>query len=177
MIDPRIIRVRDVMTNKFRIMDGLATIQEGLQAMKNSDVRAIIVGKRHDNDAHGIVLLSDMAKKVLAKNRSRSRTSLYEIMQTLEIVPQTGPRDLGKSSFTLIGEDAFSISHTQVWLKDGAIKGFTLVWPAGELRSLLDRNPSMRVAVQAVLSSCMADKLQRTPDNQETMTLPVDPTV
>ena len=80
MIDPRIIRVRDVMTNKFRIMDGLATIQEGLQAMKNSDVRAIIVGKRHDNDAHGIVLLSDMAKKVLAKNRSRSRTSLYEIM-------------------------------------------------------------------------------------------------
>ncbi len=75
-----IIRVRDVMTDRFRIMDGLATVQEGLQAMKNSTVRALIVEKRHDGDAHGIVLLSDIAKKVLAENRSRSRTSLYEIM-------------------------------------------------------------------------------------------------
>lgn len=80
MSELRTIRVRDVMTNKFRIMDGLTTIQDGLQAMKNTDVRALIVNKRHEKDAYGIVLLSDMATKVLAKNRSRSRTSLYEIM-------------------------------------------------------------------------------------------------
>ena len=74
------IRVRDVMTSKFRIMDRLSTVQDGLRVMKDSDVRALIVDKRHDDDAHGIVLLSDMAKKVLARNRSRSRTNLYEIM-------------------------------------------------------------------------------------------------
>ncbi|SLN23634.1 Putative peptidoglycan binding domain protein [Roseovarius albus] len=57
---------------------------------------------------------------------------LYDIMQTLEIVPEDGPRQLTKDSFTLIGESAFAISHTQAWLKDGEIKGFTLIWPAGD---------------------------------------------
>ncbi|MCW1955987.1 MAG: trypsin-like peptidase domain-containing protein [Roseobacter sp.] len=57
---------------------------------------------------------------------------LYDIMQTLEIVPETGPRERNDSSFTLIGEAADFISHTQVWLKDGSLKGFTLIWPSGE---------------------------------------------
>jgi S1-C subfamily serine protease len=57
---------------------------------------------------------------------------LYDIMQTLEIVPETGPRTLESDAFTLIGEGALTISHTQAWLKDGEIKGFTLVWPAGD---------------------------------------------
>ena len=57
---------------------------------------------------------------------------LYDIMQTLEIVPENGPRNLEKDSFTLIGEGALMISHTQAWLEDGQIKGFTLIWPAGD---------------------------------------------
>lgn len=57
---------------------------------------------------------------------------LYDIMQTLEIVPETGPRTLEDDAFTLIGEGALTISHTQAWLRDGEIKGFTLVWPAGD---------------------------------------------
>ncbi|MRU14452.1 peptidoglycan-binding protein [Roseovarius sp. A21] len=57
---------------------------------------------------------------------------LYDIMQTLEIVPETGPRTLNRRAFTLIGEGALTISHTQAWLKDGRVKGFTLIWPAGD---------------------------------------------
>lgn len=57
---------------------------------------------------------------------------LYDIMQTLDIVPEAGPRERKKSSFTLIGEGATTISHTQVSLKNGEIKGFTLIWPAGD---------------------------------------------
>jgi S1-C subfamily serine protease/peptidoglycan hydrolase-like protein with peptidoglycan-binding domain len=59
-------------------------------------------------------------------------TGLYDIMQTLEIVPQTGPRNLDRRAFTLIGEGALTISHTQAWLRDGHVKGFTLIWPAGD---------------------------------------------
>ena len=76
----RTIFVRDVMSDRFSIMDGRATVQDGLDEMKHSHVRAIIVSKRHENDTFGIVLLSDIAKKVLGRNRSRSRTNLYEIM-------------------------------------------------------------------------------------------------
>ncbi|MEH6361812.1 MAG: peptidoglycan-binding domain-containing protein, partial [Amylibacter sp.] len=59
-------------------------------------------------------------------------TGLYDIMQTLEIVPEAGPRTLKGNAFTLIGESALTISHTQAWLENGEIKGFSLVWPAGD---------------------------------------------
>ncbi|MEX3315901.1 serine protease [Sulfitobacter sp. PS-8MA] len=57
---------------------------------------------------------------------------LYDIMQTLEIVPLEGPRDRGRDSFELIGENGSIVSQTQVSLEDGQIKGFTLIWPAGD---------------------------------------------
>lgn len=80
MNERKLVRVRNVMTENFRVMDGLATVEEGLRAMKTSDVRALIVNKRHADDAYGIVLLSDIAKNVLAVDRSPKRVSLYEIM-------------------------------------------------------------------------------------------------
>ncbi len=57
---------------------------------------------------------------------------LYDIMQTLEIVPQNGPRERKGDSFTLVGEDARVISHTEARLQNGEIKGFTLIWPTGD---------------------------------------------
>lgn len=43
-------------------------------------MRTLIVDRRHEDDEFGIVLLSDIAKKVLAKDRSPARVSLHEIM-------------------------------------------------------------------------------------------------
>ena len=57
---------------------------------------------------------------------------LYEIMQTLEIVPLEGPRDRNRDDFTLTGANGRIVSHTEARLVDGAIKGFTLVWPVGD---------------------------------------------
>lgn len=57
---------------------------------------------------------------------------LYEIMQTLEIVPPDGPRQRGARSFTLEGRDDEIVSTTYAELVQGAIKGYTLVWPAGD---------------------------------------------
>lgn len=57
---------------------------------------------------------------------------LYEIMQTLEIVPLEGPRNRNATSFTLTGSNSSIVSHTEAQLVDGAIKGFTLIWPAGD---------------------------------------------
>ncbi|MEP2530086.1 serine protease [Shimia sp.] len=57
---------------------------------------------------------------------------LYDIMQTLEIVPLEGHRDRKDRGFLLTGENAQIVSHTEAVLKDGKIKGFTLVWPAGD---------------------------------------------
>ena len=54
---------------------------------------------------------------------------LYEIMQTLEIVPFEGERIKREDSFLLTGQNASIHSHTEVKLKDGQIHGFALVYP------------------------------------------------
>ena len=59
---------------------------------------------------------------------------LYEVMQTLEIVPPEGPRERGPRAFTLRGTSPELSSHTEARLEDGAIKGFTLVWREGDPR-------------------------------------------
>lgn len=57
---------------------------------------------------------------------------LYEIMQTLQIVPPEGPRSRGEASFTLEGIGGGIHSYTEAAVEGGQIKGFTLVWPEGD---------------------------------------------
>lgn len=57
---------------------------------------------------------------------------LYDILQTLEIVPIEGPRERKKDRFSLEGRNSSFVSHTEARLKDGQIKGFTLIWPTGD---------------------------------------------
>jgi peptidoglycan hydrolase-like protein with peptidoglycan-binding domain len=54
---------------------------------------------------------------------------LYEIMQTLEIVPFEGERSKKSDSFVLTGQNPTLHSHTEASLKDSQIHGFTLVYP------------------------------------------------
>jgi len=75
-----VIKARDVMREKHLELDGIATVKEALDAMKAADADVVIVKKRHENDAFGIVLLSDIAKNVLAKDRASQRVNVYEIM-------------------------------------------------------------------------------------------------
>ena len=76
----KIIKARDVMHEKHLELDGMATVKEALDAMKAENATEVIVKKRHEHDAFGIVLLSDIAKKVLAKDRASKRVNVYEIM-------------------------------------------------------------------------------------------------
>jgi len=76
----KIIKARDVMHEKHLELDGMATVKEALDAMKAENASVIIVKKRHEHDAFGILLLSDIAKKVLARDRASRRVNVYEIM-------------------------------------------------------------------------------------------------
>ena len=80
MNERKLIRVQDVMLDRFLEIDGLKTVEEALTAMKAERATAIIVEKRNENDEFGIVLLSDIAKKVLAHDRAPERVNIYEIM-------------------------------------------------------------------------------------------------
>jgi peptidoglycan hydrolase-like protein with peptidoglycan-binding domain len=69
---------------------------------------------------------------------------LYDIMQTLEIVPLQGERSRSRERFTLTGENARIKSHTYAVLADGTVKGFTLIWPAGQDRRFDIAREAMR---------------------------------
>ncbi|TMV09520.1 peptidoglycan-binding protein [Ruegeria sediminis] len=78
---------------------------------------------------------SDLGARVLLisqKGTEATLRGLYEVMQTLEIVPLDGPRERSRNSFVLQGQGNGIVSHTEAELRDGQIKGFTLVWPEGD---------------------------------------------
>ncbi|NCO87799.1 MAG: peptidoglycan-binding protein [Rhodobacterales bacterium] len=75
----------------------------------------------------------DATVLLISQEGDQSRLfGLYEIMQTLEIVPPEGPRSRSTNSFELEGIDGRIHSTTYAALADGQIKGFTLIWPAGD---------------------------------------------
>lgn len=74
------VRVRDVMKDKYDLVDGVLTVSEALDTMKHVETKSLIVNKRHDDDEYGIVLMSDIAREVLAKDRAPERVNIYEIM-------------------------------------------------------------------------------------------------
>jgi len=76
----KITRASDVMSGNFILVDGLSTVAEALRELKAKGARCAVVKKRHEDDEYGILLLADIAKKVIAQNRSAERVNVYEIM-------------------------------------------------------------------------------------------------
>ena len=68
------------MRDKYIEMDGIMTVKDALIEMKKNNASAVIIKKRNEHDEYGVVMLADIAKKVLAKDRSSERVNLYEIM-------------------------------------------------------------------------------------------------
>ncbi|MGM0594632.1 MAG: CBS domain-containing protein [Pseudomonadota bacterium] len=76
----RIVRVHDVMKRHFDVVDGMATVQDAIATMKHVETKCLIVNKRHDDDEYGMLLISDIGRKVLALDRSPERVNVYEVM-------------------------------------------------------------------------------------------------
>ncbi len=80
MSDKTYTRVKDLMRPSPGRIDGLATVQEALDMMRRDNVGALVIDRRHEGDEYGIIVLSDIATKVIAENRSPERTNVYEVM-------------------------------------------------------------------------------------------------
>ena len=80
MSERKVVRVRDVMKTQYDIVDGMTTVKDALSKMRHVDTKCLIVDKRHADDEYGIVLISDIAKYVLARDRAPERVNVYEVM-------------------------------------------------------------------------------------------------
>ncbi|MCP3866996.1 MAG: CBS domain-containing protein [Gammaproteobacteria bacterium] len=80
MSEKKTIRVRDVMKTKFDMVDRLHTINDALNQMAHEDAKCLVVNRRNEADEYGIVMISDIARQVLAKDLPPDRINIYEIM-------------------------------------------------------------------------------------------------
>ncbi len=76
----RQMRVEDVMTAEVHSIDGLATVAEAMALMREHGVSSLAVDRRNESDEVGMLVVSDIARNVIAPNRSPERVNVYEIM-------------------------------------------------------------------------------------------------
>ena len=72
--------VRDCMRTNVTEVDGTMDVLSALKVMKQVGATSLIVKRRDDRDEYGLLLFSDIAKKVIAKDRAPDRVNVYEIM-------------------------------------------------------------------------------------------------
>lgn len=81
MNDTPVVRVRDVMKSAYITIEGVATIAEAVKMMKENKTSVLVVNKRDADDEYGLILAGDIARHVLAEDRSPGRVNVYEIMK------------------------------------------------------------------------------------------------
>jgi len=72
--------VAEVMTTEILTIDASATVHDATELMRQNHTSSVVIKRRNASDEFGLVVVSDIASKVLAKNLSPKRVNLYEIM-------------------------------------------------------------------------------------------------
>jgi len=80
MNDTKRIQAQEVMEQDFVMVDGMTTVTEAVELMRQNSAHHLIINRRTKHDEYGIVVPSDIATRVLAQNRSAVRVNVYEIM-------------------------------------------------------------------------------------------------
>ena len=72
--------VRDVMTPSPRCIDGLAPVSEAIRVFQSENISSLVIEKRHKGDEFGLLVIHDIAEKVIGPGHAPDRVSVYEIM-------------------------------------------------------------------------------------------------
>lgn len=72
--------VRDVMSPSPIVIDGLATVKQAVDLMREHSISSLVVDKRDESDEYGIVSVYEIAEHVVGPNRAPERVNIYEIM-------------------------------------------------------------------------------------------------
>ena len=72
--------VRDCMKTEVTEVDGRLDVLSAMKVMKQVNATSLIVKRRDENDEYGLLLFSDIAKKVIGQDRAPERVNVYEIM-------------------------------------------------------------------------------------------------
>ena len=111
---------------------GMETVRDARAGMEISLPLAMVRFAQYNFPFAQFDAANDSGIQVMLISQAGDRNTLfglYEIMQTLEVVPLTGERARQGDRFLLTGQSDILRSHTEARLVGGAVKGFTIVWP------------------------------------------------
>ncbi len=80
MSDKNVVTVREVMNQRYVRVSGMDTVADAFLQMREADAHCMIVERRDEADEFGLVLYTDIARKVIGPDRSVERVRIYEIM-------------------------------------------------------------------------------------------------
>jgi predicted transcriptional regulator len=98
-------------------VDGTLDVLSALKIMKKVGATSLIVKRRDAADEHGLLLFSDIAKRVIAEDRAPERVNVYEVMAkpVLSVRPEMQIRYCARLF------DNFGISHAPVVENDKVV--------------------------------------------------------
>jgi CBS domain-containing protein len=73
-------KAKDLMTTELITIDGMASVAEAVKLMAKEGVRALVVDRRDQDDAYGIVTQRDIVYKVVAKGTAPATVKVRDIM-------------------------------------------------------------------------------------------------
>ena len=129
------IRVGDIMREEFDLIDSMLTVAEALEGMKHPENKAFIVRKRHQDDEYGLLLVSDIGRSVLGRDRSPERVNVYEIMAKpfINVSPRMDIRYCARLF------ERFRLSRAPVVSHDGEVVGM-VAFTDLVIRGMLQKN-------------------------------------
>jgi signal-transduction protein with cAMP-binding, CBS, and nucleotidyltransferase domain len=118
MSETEFTRVREVMTPSPTVIDGLATVAEAIELMREKAISSLVIDRRHEGDEYGLVVVTDIAERVIAEDHAPERTNVYEVM-TKPVLTVDCEMDI-KYAIRLLAR--FGISRALV-TRDGTLAG------------------------------------------------------
>lgn len=76
----QLLRAKDVMTKSVVFIDGMATAKDAAELMRREKTDALIVKKRHPDDAYGILVVHDLIKGVVIPDNDSTEVNVFEMM-------------------------------------------------------------------------------------------------
>lgn len=75
-----LVRVRDVMSKSVRMIGRMDTVAQAIVSMREAGVSSLMVERRDPADEYGMIVISDIARQVIAEERAADRVNVYEVM-------------------------------------------------------------------------------------------------
>lgn len=91
MSEKNYVKVEDIMSTTIATIDATATVQDAVLKMHDAGVSSLVAERRDESDEFGLIVVSDIAKHVIAANRAPERVNVYEIMSKPVL---TVPKDM-----------------------------------------------------------------------------------